>query len=92
MRLVLFYFATVGARPVQETLPAHFLNWLQKQNLSPKELVEILSRCREEGCDAIMTEAPCHAAPARIEDAVVVQAVDLHTYDAFLCGKAGAAV
>ena len=80
------------ARPVQETLPDYFLNWLQKQNLSPKELVEILSRCREEDCDVIMAQAPCHAAPVQIEDTVVVQAVDLHAYDAFLCGKAGAAV
>ena len=80
------------ARPVQETLPGYFLNWLQKQNLSPKELVEILSRCREEDCDVIMAEASCHAAPVQIEDTVVVQAVDLHAYDAFLCGKAGAAV
>ena len=80
------------ARPVQETLPVYFLNWLQEQNLSPKELVEILSRCREEDCDVIMAQAPCHAAPVRIEDTVVVQAVDLHAYDAFLCGKAGAAV
>ena len=80
------------ARPVQETLPAYFLNWLQKQNLSPKELVEILSRCREKDCNAIMTEASFHAAPVQIEDTVVVQAVDLHAYDAFLCGKAGAAV
>ena len=80
------------ARPVQETLPAYFLNWLQEQNLSPKELVEILSRCREEDCDVIMAQAPCHAAPVRIEDTVVVQAVDLHAYDAFLCGKTGAAV
>lgn len=80
------------ARPVQETLPDYFLNWLQKQNLSPKELVEILSRCREKDCNAIMTEASCHAAPVQIEDTVVVQAVDLHAYDAFLCGKAGAAV
>ena len=80
------------ARPVQETLPGYFLNWLQKQNLSPKELVEILSRCREEDCDVIMTEASCHAAPVQIEDTVVVQAVDLHAYDAFLFGKAGAVV
>ena len=80
------------ARPVQKTLPAYFLNWLQEQNLSPKELVEILSRCREEDCDVIMAQAPCHAAPVQIEDTVVVQAVDLHAYDAFLCGKAGAAV
>ena len=80
------------ARPVQETLPDYFLNWLQKQNLSPKELVEILSRCREKDCNAIMTEASFHAAPVQIEDTVVVQAVDLHAYDAFLCGRAGAAV
>ncbi len=80
------------ARPVQEALPAYFLNWLQKQSLSPKELVEILSRCREEDCESIMTEASCHAAPVQIEDTVVVQTVDLHAYDAFLCGKAGAVV
>ena len=80
------------AKPVQESLPEYFLNWLQKQDLSPKELVEILGRCREEDCDAIMTQAPCHAAPVQIEDTVVVQAVDLHAYDAFLCEKAGAAV
>lgn len=80
------------ARPVQEALPAYFLNWLQKQSLSPKELVEILSRCRVEDCESIMTEASCHGAPVQIEDTVVVQAVDLHAYDAFLCGKAGAVV
>ena len=60
--------------------------------MSPKELVEILSRCREEDCESIMTEAACHTAPVQIEDAVVVQAVDLHAYDAFLFGKAGAVV
>ena len=80
------------ARPVQDTLPAYFIQWLQKQELSPKELVEILRRCQNEDCEAIMAEASCHIAPARIEDTVVVQAVDLHVYDAFLRGKAGAAV
>lgn len=80
------------ARPVQDALPDYFLNWLQKQSFSPKELVEILSRCREEDCESIMTEASCHGAPVQIEDVVVVQAVDLHAYDAFLCGKAGAVV
>ena len=80
------------ARPVQDTLPAYFIQWLQKQDLSPKELVAVLSRCQNEDCETIMAEAACHIAPARIEDAVVVQAVDLHIYDAFLCGKAGAAV
>ena len=42
--------------------------------------------------NVIMAQAPCHAAPVQIEDTVVVQTVDLHAYDAFLCGKAGAAV
>lgn len=39
-----------------------------------------------------MMEAPCHIAHDQIEDTVAVQAVDLHNYDAFLTGKAGAAV
>ena len=80
------------ARPVQDTLPAYFIQWLQKQELSPKELVEILRRCQNEDCETIMAEAGCRIAPARIEDTVVVQAVDLHVYDAFLRGKAGATV
>lgn len=80
------------AKPVQDVLPGYFLNWLQKQRLSPKELVELLRRCQEEGCDAIMTQSPCHAASAQIQDTVVVQEVDLHLYDAFLCGKVGALV
>ena len=80
------------ARPVQETLPAYFVQWLRKQNLSPKELVEILQRCLDEDCETIMAEAACHISPVQIEDPVVVQAVDLHIYDAFLNGKRGAAV
>jgi transposase len=80
------------AKPVQDTLPAYFLNWLQAQNLTPKELVQILRRCQEESCDAIMAEAPQHTAPAAIEDTVLVQAVDLQAYDAFLRGKAGVSV
>lgn len=80
------------ARPVQDTLPEYFIQWLQKQNLSPKELVEILSRCQNEDCETIMAEAASHIAPVQIEDTVVVQAVDLHIYDTFLCGKAGAAL
>lgn len=80
------------ARPVQDTLPEYFIQWLQSQKLSPKELFEILRRCLDEDCEAIMAEAACHIAPIQIEDTVVVQAVDLHVYDTFLRGKAGAAV
>ena len=80
------------ARPVQETLPEYFLRWLQKQDLSPRELVEILGRCRDEDFETIMMEASSHTAPVHIEDPIVVQAVDLQIYDAFLRGKAGSAV
>ena len=80
------------AKPVRDTLPAYFLEWLQAQQLSPKQTVQILSRCREESCETIMAESPSHAAPAKIEDPVVVQTVDLQIYDSFLHRKAGAAV
>ena len=80
------------ARPVRETLPDYFLQWLQNQDLAPKELVAILGRCRDESYETIMAEASCHSSPGHIEDSVVVQAVALHLYDAFLCRKAGAAV
>jgi transposase len=80
------------AKPVQDTLPAYFLNWLQTQDLTPKELVQILRRCQEESCDTIMAEAPQHTTPPAIEDTVLVQAIDLQAYDVFLRGKAGVSV
>ena len=40
----------------------------------------------------VMKEAPNHIDPVEIQDTVVVQAVDLHLYDAFIHGKAGAAL
>lgn len=80
------------ARPVQDTLPEYFIHWLRKQDLSPKELVKILSRCQNEDYEIVMAESDSHGAPVHIEDTVVVQAVDLQAYDAFLLEKAGAAV
>lgn len=79
------------AKPVQDALPAYFLSWLQEQKLTPKKLTQILYRCQEESCEAIMVEAPSHAIP-EIEDTVLVQAVDLQVYDTFLRGTAGTAV
>ena len=46
---------------------------------------------RGEDYETIMAEASYHCTPVHIDDSVVVQAVDLHLYDAFLCGKVGAA-
>lgn len=84
--------AVFYAKPVRDALPEYVLHWLQEQNLSPKELVELLRRFQNEDCETVMAETPCHTAPVRIEDTVVVQAVDLQAYDTFLCGKAGAVV
>ena len=80
------------AKPVQETIPEFFLHWLRSQALTPRELVDILRRCQEEDYMEVMKEAPNHIDPIEIQDTVIVQAVDLHLYDAFLHGKAGAAL
>ena len=80
------------ARPVQETIPESFLHWLRSQDLTSKELVDILRRCQEENYMEVMQKAPNHIDPVEIQDTVVVQAVDLHLYDAFIHGKAGAAL
>ena len=42
------------ARPVQGTLPDYFLDWLQRQELSPQELAELPRRCGDESGEAIM--------------------------------------
>ena len=78
------------AKPVQETIPEFFLHWLRSQALTSRELVDILRRCQEEDYMEVMKEAPNHIDPVEIQDTVIVQTVDLHLYDAFLHGKAGA--
>lgn len=78
------------AKPVQQNLPKYFLQWLEKQQLSPKELIQVLNRCCEESIETVMTENPYHKEASSIKDTVIVQAVDLHMYDAFLTGKTGA--
>ena len=80
------------AKPVRQNLPGYFLQWLEQQNLPPKELVQILYRCKDESFETIMSETPLHDTPSEIKDTVLVQAVDLHVYDTFLSGKAGTAV
>ena len=83
--------AILYARPVRETLPPNFLSWLEKQSLSPKELVHLLSRCKEEGCDRVMSGAAQNVPPIQILNEVKVQSVDLSIYDA-LCKNGGEAV
>lgn len=80
------------AKPVRDNLPASFLEWLEAQKLSPKELVQVLYRCCEEDCMSVMTESVHHSSPEVIEDTVTVQNVDLQAYDTFLYTKGGHAV
>ena len=80
------------AKPVIQNLPEYFLQWLQNQKLTPKELVQILYRCQEDNVENIMKETPLHNTPPKIKDTVFVQTVDLHMYDTILSGKAGKSV
>lgn len=73
--------AIFQAKPVQDNVPAVFLGWLQKQDLSPKQIVELLHRCLAEGVDAVMQGETTTAPTPQIPDAVVVQSVNLAGYD-----------
>ena len=78
------------ARPVQNAVPAEFINWLEYQEFTSKEIVEILSQCLEVGYVAVMAGIiPAKDQPA-IADMVSVPPVDLAAYDS-LCGKGVAA-
>lgn len=80
------------AKPVRDTIPEYILNWLEKQELTPKDLVELLRRFQNEDYKDVMSETPHYSAPAKIEDCVFVQPVDLNAYDAFLHRKTDAIV
>ena len=76
--------ALFQAKPVQDNVPEYFLNWLQKQDLKPKELVKLLELSLEIGFDAVM-QGQCQnvlALSDEIQDRVFVAAVDLRAYDA----------
>ena len=78
------------ARPVQNTVPAEFLNWLEGQELTSKEMVELLGQCSEVGYAAVMCGRIPNSQEPVVEDPVRVPTVDLGAYDA-LCGKGAAA-
>ena len=78
------------ARPVQNAVPAEFLNWLEGQNLTAKETVELLGQCADVGYAAVMCGRLPNSPEPVVEDPVKVPAVDLGAYDA-LCGKGAAA-
>jgi transposase len=74
------------ARPVQNAVPAEFLNWLERQSLTAKEMVELLGQCADVGYAAVMCGVLSERAQPALEDPVTVPEVDLSAYDA-LCGK-----
>ena len=78
------------ARPVQNTVPAEFLNWLEGQDLTAKEMVELLGQCSEVGYAAVMCGKLPNNPETVVEDLVRVPTVDLGAYDA-LFGKGAAA-
>ncbi len=78
------------ARPVQNAIPAEFLDWLECQNLTSKEIVEMLSQCLEVGYTSVMSGTVSKTEHPAIEDTVTVPVVNLEVYDS-LYGK-GAAV
>lgn len=78
------------ARPVQNAVSSEFLNWLEGQNLTAKETVELLGQCSEVGYAAVMCGKLPNSPNPVVDDPVKVPVVDLGAYDA-LCGKGAAA-
>ena len=77
------------AQPVTYTIPDVFLNWLTRQELTPRQITELLLRCQEEGCEAVMAHHVPQLPSAEITDTVQAQAVDLRQYDSLYSRKAG---
>jgi len=85
--------AIFQAKPVKDNVPDYFLEWLRRQDLKPKQLVELLRLSTEFGFDTVMQSPvtplltlPIMPSPV-IQDVVQVATVDLSAYDA-LCGSA----
>ena len=79
------------ARPVTQAVPEAFMAWLYRQERTPKQITELLLRCREEGCEAVMSGHIPPAPPAAIRDSVPMHPVDLRQYDALCARKAAQA-
>lgn len=63
---------------------------LFQQNITPRQLVQLLPRCSEAGCEAVMTGIITKQ-ETDIKDPVIVQKVDLSLYDTLCSRKSGAA-
>lgn len=77
------------AKPVQRVVPVEFIDWMESQHLTAKQMVEMLEKCLEYGYEAVMAGDVSEIDPAPMVDPVTVQPVNLSEYD-ILCGKEAA--
>ena len=77
---------SISLIPVQRIVPVEFIDWMENQHLTAKEMVEKLEMCLEYGYEAVMRGDLVQAAEHPISDPVTVESVDLSEYDG-LCGK-----
>ena len=78
------------AKPVLNTVPIEFIDWMENQQLTSKEMVELLELCLAKGYKAVMQHRRPVPDTISISDEVGVQHVDLGQYDR-LCQKEVAA-
>ena len=86
-----------NAAPVRQLVPLRFIDWMESQNLSAKEMVDLLEECVESGWQAVMqrgvrrsseTDGKATANTAGSQeptvDEIAVQPTDLTEYDRLL--------
>ena len=69
------------ARPVLNAVPAEFLNWMKKQHLNSKQMVELLEQCLTDGYLAVMQRDLPNPDTSIAKNDVPVLSVDLSQYD-----------
>ena len=62
-------------------MPAEFLNWMEKQNLNSKQMVELLEQCLTDGYLAVMQRDLPNPDTSIAKNDVPVLSVDLSQYD-----------
>ena len=81
------------ARPVQYAVPSEFLDWMERQGLTARQMVEMLEQCVEVGYAAVMSGFAYQNdqnGDGAVEDPVSVPDVSLEAYDSLF--EKGAAV
>lgn len=68
------------ARLVLNAVPAEFLNWMEKQHLNSKQMVELLEQCLTDGYLAVMQRDLPNPDTSIAKNDVPVLSVDLSQY------------